>query len=229
MKPLLMFRTGAALVLLTICAFAAARPADPPAEDKSGVVSVASLVYANDRSAVCFSDNFLSDLARKSNVRTNPKLQKVSAESQDLFQYPFTVMTGEKSFSLTDAQRKSLRDYLQGGGFIVASAGCSSKEWSASFRAEISRILPDQKLKPLDMSHPVFHTVYSINALSTKHHAAGPHLEALELDGRVALIFSPDGLNDTAHAGGTCCCCGGDEITNAGQVNVNLLAYALTH
>jgi hypothetical protein len=42
-------------------------------------------------------------------------------------------------------------------------------------------------------------------------------------------VFSADGLNDTGNAGGGCCCCGGDEITNAKLVNVNLLAYALTH
>ncbi|MEK6238367.1 MAG: hypothetical protein N2C14_26925 [Planctomycetales bacterium] len=43
------------------------------------------------------------------------------------------------------------------------------------------------------------------------------------------LIFSPDGLNDTGKVGGNCCCCGGNEILNARQINVNLLAYALTH
>jgi len=229
------FRTGLA-VLSTLVLFAAlvggsaaAAPAPPTQEDQSGVVTVASLVYANDKSAVCFSENFLSDLQRRTNVKTNPKLEKVQADSSDLFQYPFIVMTGEKSFTLTEGQRKNLRDYLQGGGFIVASAGCSSKDWSASFRREIALVLSDKPLKALDMTHPAFHTVYSINALRTKHHAAGPHLEGLEIDGRVALIFSPDGLNDTAHAGGQCCCCGGDEITNAGEVNVNLLAYALTH
>ena len=40
--------------------------------------------------------------------------------------------------------------------------------------------------------------------------------------------YSPDGLNDTQHMQG-CCCCGGNEITNAVDVNVNVLAYALTH
>jgi len=41
------------------------------------------------------------------------------------------------------------------------------------------------------------------------------------------LIHSRDGLNDTAHTQG-CCCCGGDEIINAEQVNVNILAYAVS-
>jgi hypothetical protein len=56
-----------------------------------------------------------------------------------------------------------------------------------------------------------------------------PDLEALEIDGRVVMILSPDGLNDTGNAGPGCCCCGGNEVKSALKLNVNILAYALTH
>jgi hypothetical protein len=46
------------------------------------------------------------------------------------------------------------------------------------------------------------------------------------LAGKLVLIYSQDGLNDTANTSG-CCCCGGNEIANAEQVNVDILAYAL--
>jgi hypothetical protein len=222
------FARAALLALLLAPAATAQESVQLPADAK-GLVSVASLIYANDKTAVCFSSHFLQNLQEKTSVRTDPQLRSVSADSLDLFNYPFAVMTGEKSFILTDAQRTNLRDYLEAGGFLVASAGCSSREWSASFRDEIARIFPDRELKVLDKDHPVFSTVYTIRGLKTKRQASNPHLEGLEIDGRIALIFSEDGLNDTAHAGGSCCCCGGDEITNARDVNVNLLAYALTH
>lgn len=203
---------------------------DPASNSSDGeTVSVASLVYANDKTAVCFSEHFLTQFQERTEIPTNPKLSSINADSADLFQFPFAVMTGEKSFTLTDAQRQNLRDYLEGGGFLVASAGCSSPEWSGSFRQEIGAIFPEIRLKPLENSHPVYSTVFRINGLTTKKHGASPRLEGLELDGRIILIFSTDGLNDTANAGGDCCCCGGDEIVNASQVNVNLLAYALTH
>jgi hypothetical protein len=70
--------------------------------------------------------------------------------------------------------------------------------------------------------------VYDIPELRLKG-SRKAHLEGLEIDGRIALIFSPDGLNDTGKAGPKCCCCGGNEVQNARQVNVNLLAYTLTH
>jgi hypothetical protein len=69
--------------------------------------------------------------------------------------------------------------------------------------------------------------VYDIKNLKAKHGAPRP-LEAVTLNNRIGVIYSADGLNDTAHAQG-CCCCGGNEITNAIQVNVNILAYALLY
>jgi hypothetical protein len=137
-------------------------------------------------------------------------------------------MTGEGRFELTEAQRLNLRNYLENGGFIIASSGCSNEEWQASFRAEMAKVFAESPLKPLDLAHAVFHTVYDIQELRLKG-SRKAHLEGLEIDGRIGLIFSPDGLNDTGKAGPKCCCCGGNEVQNARQVNVNLLAYTLTH
>ena len=54
-------------------------------------------------------------------------------------------------------------------------------------------------------------------------------LEGLEIDGRIVLVYSQEGLNDTSNAASGCCCCGGDELRYAHRINVNLLTYALTH
>ena len=77
------------------------------------------------------------------------------------------------------------------------------------------------------MEHPVFHTVYEIRELKIAHGKPRP-LVGISLGGRLGIVYSPDGLNDTSHTQG-CCCCGGNEIVNAVEVNVNMLAYALTY
>jgi len=77
------------------------------------------------------------------------------------------------------------------------------------------------------MDHPIFHTVYDITTLTGLHGPPRP-LEGVTVGGRIGVIYSIDGLNDTSHTQG-CCCCGGNEITNSGQVNVNILAYALLY
>ena len=204
-------------------------PTEPIAPAKPGAVRCANLIYGDNKSSVCFSSEFMSQIMRDSHVQTNSRLTAVNLESADIYQFPFAVMTGEGAFTLTQPQRDNLRNYLSNGGFLVASAGCSSAPWSSSFLSEIAIVFPELKLTRLEQSHPIFHTVYDIDRLDCKKSSGQAHLEGLEIDGKIVLVFSRDGLNDTAKAGGQCCCCGGNEIANSRQVNVNLLAYALTH
>ncbi len=204
----------------------AAVPASQPAP---GAVACANLIYGAGKTSVCYSPEFLAETGRLTHIVTHAKFTPVKIESDTLYRYPFCVWTGEGSFTLSADQRHALRTYLTNGGFIVASAGCSSPEWCASFRADIARTFPELKLEPIDFSHALFHTVHDIDKLDCRKLPKDAHLEGLEIDGRIVLVFSEDGLNDTAKAGKNCCCCGGNEIRNARQINVNLLAYALTH
>lgn len=198
-------------------------------EEEPGLVRCANLVYARDRSSVCFADHFLAEAREQTHIRTDEGFTEVHSESEELYNYPFAVMTGQGAFTLTQPQRENLRRYLRSGGFLLASAGCSSEPWRNSFRREIQAIFPEAELEKLPLSHPIFHTVFDIDELKTKRKGVTAELEALTIEGRVVCIYSPDGLNDTRNAGGDCCCCGGNEILNAKRVNVNILAYALTH
>ena len=218
------------LLATTSFSFAADEKKAPvdTSDGRLGVVQCANLIYGNNKTSVCYSDEFLAQIQKDTNVQTNRRFTPVKTDSVELFDYPFAVMTGEGAFTLSDAQRENLKNYLTRGGFLVASAGCSSPEWAASFQREVKAIFPDNEMKKLEMSHEVFHTVYDIKELTAKRNTT-PHLSGLEIDGKIVLIFTEDGLNDTANAGPNCCCCGGNEIKNAKQINVNLLAYALTH
>ena len=81
-------------------------------------------------------------------------------------------------------------------------------------------------MKKISMEHPIFHSFYDIKDLED----ADEPLEGLEIDGKIVVVFSSDGLNDSDNAADpSCCCCGGNEIENARRVNANLLIYALTH
>jgi hypothetical protein len=197
--------------------------------DRPGVVQCANLTYGNGQTSKCFAHHFLEDIQKQTNIWTSRGFSAVKLEDAQLFKYPFAVMTGEGAFTLTDAQRKNLREYLTAGGFLVASAGCSSEPWRASIRREVEAVFPDVKLTVLPPAHPIFHTVYDIAELRLKHKGEKADLEGLTIDGRVVMVYSADGLNDTSNAGGNCCCCGGNEVLNARQVNVNLLVYAVTH
>jgi hypothetical protein len=200
---------------------------EPPAGEDASIVQVGNLIYAGNKSSVCFSDNFLQQAARDSKISTANHFNTVKTSSADLFKLPFVVMTGEGVFKLLPEERNNLRKFLEGGGFLLASAGCSSPDWDRSFRVEMGEMFKDKALKAIPMTHKIFKTVYEIPQILVKHGRPKP-LEGIEINGRIAIIYSPDGLNDTGHVKG-CCCCGGNEISNCEQINVNILAYALTH
>jgi hypothetical protein len=89
-------------------------------------------------------------------------------------------------------------------------------------------VFAKQSLEKIPMTHPIFHTVYDVPDLATIHGGGYRPLEGISIGGRLGVIYSQDGLND-AHSTPGCCCCGGNEIHNAVQINVNILAYALTY
>jgi len=201
--------------------------AQKPADRADCRVKCANLIYATSKSSVCFSEKFLTTLEQETNIIADPKFTAVKLGSKPIFDHPFAVMTGEGTFSLPEQERKNLKSYLTRGGFLLASAGCSSVEWDRSFRAEMKKIFPDREIKKIPMNHPLFQTVYDIATIRLKNGGTAS-LEGLEMDGKIVMIYSKEGLNDTGSVKG-CCCCGGNEVKNSREINTNILAYALTH
>lgn len=194
------------------------------AEPAGEMIECANLIYAGVKSSICFSESFLAKASRDTTIRTSRKFKAVKLSEKDIFEFPFVIMTGEGDFSLTPGERDHLVRYLNRGGFLLASAGCSNKPWDAAFRKEMDSMFPERPLQPIAFDHPLFSTVYSIKRLETKK--ADSQLEGLEIDGKLVVVYTPDGLNDT-HSLHGCCCCGGNEIKNSREVNVNIITYAL--
>lgn len=225
--------TAAATLMIAFASLVApaqdGEPRDTPEHDPGQGIAVGNLVYAGDRSGVCFADQFLTTYARETGQDVQREFASVRLDSDALFSYPFVVLTGEKAFTLSDDEKQNLKAYLDRGGFVLASAGCSNRAWADSFRAVIDELYGDAALTPLTTEHAIFHTLYDIDTVEVRRSRVRHTIFALETDGRVRLVFTPVGLNDTGNAGGGCCCCGGNEIRNARLINANLLAYALTH
>lgn len=193
--------------------------------ESSSTIKVANLVYAGTKTSECFSDHFLRRAEESSSITTSRRLHSVKLASDEIYNFPMLIMNGEGEFTLLSQERDNLRRFIQRGGFLLASAGCSSKEWNQSFRREMATVFPEQSLQTIGMDHLVFHTVYDIGGLNAKH-GTPQQLEGLHFGTRLGVLYSQDGLNDTHNTQG-CCCCGGNEITNAEEINVNVLIYSL--
>lgn len=87
----------------------------------------------------------------------------LTLDDPDLAMFPIAYMSEPGFWSMSDAEVDGLRRYLQKGGFIIFD----------DFRAfhnqnlfeQMRRVLPDAIWRPLDVSHPVFHSFFEIKSL----------------------------------------------------------------
>ncbi|MBM3291007.1 MAG: DUF4159 domain-containing protein, partial [Candidatus Hydrogenedentes bacterium] len=170
-------------------------------EAKLELVQCANLIYARSKTSHCFSDKFLKELHEITNIDADVQFTPAKLGADEVFNYPFAIMTGEGAFSLFEEERKHLRSYLERGGFLLASAGCSSPEWDRSFRREFKLLFPGQELKKIPMDHAMFRIVYDIKRINLKN-GGTTLLEGLEVAGKIVLIYSSEGLNDVASVQG---------------------------
>jgi len=88
----------------------------------------------------------------------------VSLADPELRRYPFLYMLEVGGMSLTDPEVKGLHDYLEAGGFLVVDDFWGSRAL-ANFEYEMSRVLPDRKIREIPMDHRIFHQFYDIDEI----------------------------------------------------------------
>jgi hypothetical protein len=190
-------------------------------------VSVGKLIYAGDHKTVCFNEAFVEMASRDSRVRVARKFEEVKLHDVKLFEHPMVVMSGTGEYALSEQEVNYLRQYLLHGGFLLASSKCQDAAWDGAFRKAMEQVLPDAKLEVVPVDHALMKVMFDIKAVETVRKYDKP-LWGLTVEGRMVVLYSPVGLNDSAQLGLDCCCCGGNEIRNARWINANALVYAMT-
>ena len=171
---------------------------------KEGAVACGNLIYAGTKTSRCFSDEFLSLVQQKTSIKTERRFKPVKLAGDDLFEFPFVIMTGEDDFNLTAKERENMKAYLESGGFMLASPGCSNKAWATAFIREIKRTFGKDALVDIPMDHAIFKTIDTIKKLKLKY-GGESKLQGVIHNGKLVVAFASDGLNDTANTEGCCC------------------------
>ena len=217
-------RTAVVLCALAMCAVWA-RAGAPVRDDVSAAVVT---LPESDEVAKCIGTKFLGLVELETEIETADELTRVSLDSDELYSHPFAILTGDGAFELTDEQVSRLARYVSRGGFLLVSASCSSSAFNASMERALARAFPSSPLIEVPIGHDVFSTVFDVRSIRSKRPKETPVFRGVEVDGRLGVLYSPAGLNDTANASPGCCCCGSNEILNASFINANALVYALT-
>ncbi|MGC9319367.1 MAG: DUF4159 domain-containing protein [Armatimonadota bacterium] len=133
----------------------------------------------------------LLEFAREHTSLDLPKRAvEVEPSAPELHSFAFVHATGHGRIRFTDAERRNLREYLLGGGFLHVDDNYGLDE---SFREEVRALFPGRELVELPFSHPIYHCLFEFPRGLPKiheHDGGPPHGYGIIHEGRVVLFYS---------------------------------------
>ncbi len=121
--------------------------------------------------------NLLAAIRERTTLPVAARELVVTLSDAELWDVPYLYMTGHGNVRFSDGDVKTLRRYLEQGGFLHADDNYGMDQ---SFRREIARVFPDHPLVEVPLTHPIYHLVYDFPRGVPKIH---------EHDGRPAQGF----------------------------------------
>ena len=108
---------------------------------------------------------------------------------EELNQAPVLYLSGREAPQFTDQQVSWLRDYVDNGGFIFASACCDGQGFDQGIRQLVRRMFPegDASLQKLQADHPIFRSEFLLDP-------TGIELWGVDYGCRVSVVYSPEDL-----------------------------------
>ena len=191
---------------LSISTISEVRSQDQGVGKNSSPFKIARLKYSgggdwyNDPSAEV---NMMDYLKKNTSIDVDePKFYSVSVSSDEIFNYPFILITGHGNIELSQQEAVRLRKYCESGGFIFADDDYGMDE---SFRRELKKIFPGSELKELPFDHPIYNSHYAFPSGLPKvheHDSKPPQGFGIYDNGRLCLYYAyetniSDGWADT--------------------------------
>ncbi len=160
-----------------------------------------------------------------------------------LFERPMAFMHGRHTFRLTPAERRSLKEYLERGGTLLADSICASSEFTAAFRKEIAAALPGAQLERIPADDPLLTRAFGgydlervelrdpqptgdDEPLAARSKRVEPQLEGVRIGERWAVVFSPYDLS-CALEQHVAIECRGYSKEDAARIGLNVMLYVI--
>ena len=174
--------------------------------------------------------NMMDYLKKNTTINVDiSKFYSVDITSDDIFDYPFIIMTGHGNIELSDAEVLRLRKYCQSGGFLYADDDYGMDE---SFRREIKKVFPSEDMRELPFDNPIYksHFIFP-NGLPKIHEHDGkpPQGFGIYYNGRLSVYYTyetniTDGWADTEEHHDP-----PEKREEAYKMGTNIIVYALSN
>jgi uncharacterized protein DUF4159 len=89
----------------------------------------------------------------------------VELGSDDVFKYPFAVVSEPGEMALTDHEVHNLREFVERGGFVLMDDFDGPRDL-ATLQRDLHKAFPDRDLVRLSIDHEIFNMFYRIDALN---------------------------------------------------------------
>ena len=132
------------------------------------------------------------EIAKRTSIETSPVVKPIGLADPDLFRYPFAVLSSDQGFPApAENEIAELRRYLSYGGFLFVDDASATRGsgFEQSARQLVSRIVPGAQLGRVPRDHVLYKSFYLLDGPAGRL-ASSPDLEALELGGRLAVLYS---------------------------------------
>ena len=145
--------------------------------------------WYNDPSAEV---NLLKFISKNTNIKTDAKYLSTDLETNEIFNFPITFLTGHGNILLSEKNLKLLRGYFENGGFMIIDDDYGLDK---SFSREIKKVFPNSELIELPFSHDLYHSFYSFENGPPKTHEHDnnpPRGYGLYLGKRMVLFYTTE-------------------------------------
>ncbi|MDH3719114.1 MAG: DUF4159 domain-containing protein, partial [Planctomycetota bacterium] len=185
--------------------------------------------------------NLLEATGHALQIRTADEVPLLALGDEAIFDHHFLYMHGRNDFRLSAAERRQLKTFVERGGLVMADAICASSAFAKAFRREMREVF-GQALKTIPPDDPLLSAEYGGSDLSEvvrresvrlrdgslqiKQRRGPAELEALRIDDRYGVIFSPLDLS-CALEKHVAPHCRGYTTEDAARVAINVILYSL--
>jgi hypothetical protein len=172
--------------------------------------------------------NLSQEMKKRTGISVQVKTGIVDLKSDAIMNYPFIFLTGHGGIRFSPAEASRLREYLSRGGFLYVDDDYGMDK---SFREAIKTVFPENDLKELPASHPIFHCFYDFPKGLPKTHLHDdkrPQALGIFLKNRLVLLYTyesniSDGWADPSTHNDT-----PETRETAFRMGINMLYYILT-
>lgn len=122
--------------------------------------------------------NFMSILGELSTLNLHKNESNVhTLDDPELFKYPVAYLTEPGYWMPTEEEAAGLRNWIAKGGFLIVDDFYFERQWSV-FEQSMKMVLPEGRIVPMALSHPIFNTFFHIKTLEGMTHPASSQAKA---------------------------------------------------